>query len=64
MYLLVLMQADMFDAGKAATLIKKQQTKATERKLALLEARYQMFQILTDEQKTQYSELKKQHHKR
>lgn len=59
-----LMQADTFDTEKASALIAKHQEKSNERKLSMLETKHQMFQLLTDEQKTQYSELKMKHHKR
>lgn len=56
-----LMYAETFDEEKAKALINKKQTRHSEKKLTMLKAKHQMFQLLTDEQKVQYSELKMQH---
>lgn len=53
-----LMHSETFDEEKAKALISKKQSKKGERKLAMLKAKHQMFQLLTDEQKVQYTELK------
>ncbi|WP_022943205.1 Spy/CpxP family protein refolding chaperone [Psychromonas hadalis] len=56
-----LMYSETFDEQKAKALISQKQSKHSERKLAMLKNKHQMFQLLTDEQKTQYSELRMQH---
>lgn len=56
-----LMNDENFDEEKAKELITQRQSQQSERKLAMLKNKHQMFQLLSDEQKTQYSELKSQH---
>ena len=53
-----IMYNETFDEETAKALINKNQAKQTERKLAQLKIKHQKFQLLTDEQKTQYIELK------
>ena len=62
--MLTLMNEDSFNEDKAKVLINKQQSKSVEKRLIMLKARHEMYQLLSDEQKQKYSELKAQHHKR
>ena len=52
-----LMSADSFDEAKAKTLISAQQSNMSERMLAKMKTRYEMYQILTDDQKAQFAEM-------
>jgi protein CpxP len=60
----MLMSSETFDEAKAKELINNQQVQKAEKHLKMMKAKHQMFQLLTDEQKTQYSELKSQRHNR
>jgi protein CpxP len=59
-----LMHAETFDTERATELIANNQAKNSERRLEMLEAKHQMFQLLTDEQKVKYSELQMQRRQR
>jgi len=62
--MLALMSEDSFNEDRAKVLINEQLSKSSEKRLSMLKAKHEMYQLLTDEQKQQYSELKKEHHKR
>ena len=47
-----------FDEDAAKALMSQQQVQKEEKRLTMMEAKHQAFQLLTDEQKTQYNELK------
>jgi len=55
-----LISSDSFDEEAAKTLISVQQEEKAEKQLAMLKAKNQAFQLLTEEQKVKYSELKAQ----
>ena len=52
-----LMSAETFDETKAKSLIEAQEAKKSERKLSMLKAKHEMFQLLTDEQKAEFAEM-------
>jgi Spy/CpxP family protein refolding chaperone len=58
------MQASTFNEKVAKTLIEKQQSDQVTRKISKLKRNYQMYQILTDEQKKQYNEQAMKRNKR
>jgi protein CpxP len=53
-----------FDEVKATELISQQQLQNAEQRLEMIKAKHQAFQLLTDEQKTQYGELRAQRQNR
>jgi protein CpxP len=55
-----LMHAEFFDEEEVKALISKHQSTMSEKRLSIMKAKHQMFQLLTDEQKAQYSELRSQ----
>jgi len=55
-----LVSSDSFDEDAAKALINIQQAEKAEKQLAMLKAKNEAFQLLTDEQKVKYSELKTQ----
>ena len=59
-----LMYSDPFDEDQAKALISQHQSKMVENRLEMMKAKHQAFQLLTDEQKTQYGELKAQRQNR
>lgn len=62
--MLSLMNEASFNEDRAKVLINEQQSKSAEKRLSMLKAKHEMYQLLTDEQKQKYSELKAKHHKR
>ncbi|GLS90646.1 hypothetical protein GCM10007916_17130 [Psychromonas marina] len=52
-----LMSAETFDEAKAKSLIDAQEAQKSERKLSMLKAKHEMFQLLTDEQKAEFAEM-------
>ncbi|WP_413699568.1 Spy/CpxP family protein refolding chaperone [Psychromonas sp. KJ10-10] len=63
----VLMVNETFDVDAAKSLMTAQQAQKEESRLAMMKAKHQAFQLLTDEQKAKYNELKekgKKRHKR
>ena len=59
-----LMHSESFDEQQAQALISEQHLQNSQRRLEMLKAKHQMYQLLTDEQKTQYSELRMQRQNR
>lgn len=59
-----LMHSETFDEEQAKALISEQQAQKNAKKLEVLKVRHQMFQVLTDEQKIQYTELQMDRKKR
>lgn len=55
-----LMSAETFDEEKAKALISNQQSKNSERRLANMKAKHEMYQLLTDEQKAEFAEMQMQ----
>ena len=53
-----LMASETFDTDAARSLITYQQQQKSEKKLAMMKAKHEVLQLLTDEQKTKYSEMK------
>ena len=53
-----LMSNETFDKDVARILMNQQEVQKAEKRLTMMKAKHQAFQLLTDEQKTQYSELK------
>lgn len=52
-----LMNTEVFDEAKAKSIIDAQEIKKSERKLAMLKAKHEMYQLLTDEQKAEFAEM-------
>ena len=59
-----LMSNETFNEEKAKALINSKQLQKAQKHLVMMQTKHQMYQLLTDEQKAQYSELKKQRHNR
>jgi periplasmic protein CpxP/Spy len=55
-----LMNDEIFNEEKATELINNQEEQKAKKHLAMIKVKHQIFQILTEEQKTQYNELKTQ----
>jgi len=55
-----LMQAETFDEAKAEELISNQQSKRNANKLEKMKAKHEMYQLLTDEQKAEFTEMQMQ----
>tara|TARA_R110001583_G_scaffold7720_9_gene37948 strand:+ start:36730 stop:37293 length:564 start_codon:yes stop_codon:yes gene_type:complete len=53
-----LMSNETFNAEKATELISQQQVQKAEKRLAMMKAKHDMYQLLTDDQKAKYDELK------
>ena len=53
-----LMANDTFDAEQANKLIAEQRVQKSEQRLAMMKAKHDMYQLLDDDQKVKYDELK------
>ena len=59
----VLMANPVFDKKQAEKMLAGRQAQKNERQLAMLEAKHEMLQLLTAEQKTEFQEMQNKHHK-
>lgn len=59
-----LMANETFDADAARGLMAAQQAQKTENRLTMMKVKHEIFQLLTDEQKAKYNELKEKGQKR
>lgn len=59
-----LMANETFDTDAAKSLMTYQQQQKAENRLAMLKAKHEVFQLLTDEQKAKFSEMKLKRQKR
>jgi protein CpxP len=53
-----LMASETFNAEKATELLSQQRVQKSEKRLAMMKAKHDMYQLLTDDQKVKYDELK------
>ncbi|WP_413700699.1 Spy/CpxP family protein refolding chaperone [Psychromonas sp. KJ10-10] len=59
-----LMTNETFDAEQATKLISEQRVQKSEQRLAMMKAKHDMYQLLTDDQKAKHDELKTQRQNR
>jgi len=53
-----LLDTPTFDKEQATTLIEQREAQRTDKKLTMMQVKHEIYQLLTDEQKAQYNELK------